>query len=241
MFWTQELTHALIPQFEKQFNAYVETVIENRGLLGTAGFAAFVFASSTTFGSLRHVLNTVFQAPESRGIVHGKIMEIVMMLATSALLFIIIGIVYVLTLVQSLAAALPLLRTLRRTLERAIPQLQSFVHPTSLLLASLVTFTATVVLIWFLYRFSPAKRPGNEALFVGATIAAALFELSKTAFTWYVASARNTTALYGTLSVLAFFLVWIYYASVVFVFGAEISWAFQQHRQPRKRVKRRSA
>ncbi|HEX4998971.1 MAG TPA: YihY/virulence factor BrkB family protein [Terriglobia bacterium] len=233
--WVRQLTGALIPQFEKQFNNYLNTVVQNRGLLGLASFLAFLFASSTTFGSMRLVLNTVFGAKESRGIVHGKIMEMVMMVLTSAVVFVIMSVVYLLTLVESLAAALPLWKTGIRAIEQVFPRFHAFVHPLSLVLASVVTFTATVVMFWFLYRFTPARRPGNEALFIGATVAAALFEISKFAFAWYVASAHRTTALYGTLSGLAFFLVWMYYASAVFVFGAEISSALDQQRKRKKR------
>jgi membrane protein len=238
LFWVRQLAQALIPQFQTQFSAYVTAIVRNRGMLGTAGVLSFIFASSTTFGSLRLVLNTVFQATEQRGVVGGKIMQIVMMLATSALLFVIIGVVYTLTLIQGLATTLPLWRTLARGLERQVPRFSDFIHPVSLTLAGLVTFSATVALVWFLYRFSPARRPRNEALLVGATTTAALFEISKFAFTWYVASDKGTTALYGTLSTLAFFFVWIYYASAVFVFGAEVSWAFDQNR---KRGKKRRA
>jgi YihY family inner membrane protein len=175
-------------------------------------------------------LNTVFRAEEHRGIVRGKIMEFVMMFVTSALLFVILAIVYSLTLIEGVARALPLWRSLARALER-YPRFHDLIHPASLLLASVVTFVATVILFWFLYRFSPARHPGNGSLLVGAIAGAALFELSKFAFGWYIASAKSATALYGTLSGIAFFFAWLYYASSVFVFGAEVSWACEQLRK----------
>jgi uncharacterized BrkB/YihY/UPF0761 family membrane protein len=42
--------------------------------------------------------------------------------------------------------------------------------------------------------------------------------------------AQGTTALYGTLSGMAFFFLWVYYACVVFVLGAEVSWVFEHKR-----------
>src|SRR5262245_42619841 len=56
LYWVRELAQRLIPQFQRQFSGYLTAIINNRGLLGTAAVITFVFASSTTFGSLRHVL-----------------------------------------------------------------------------------------------------------------------------------------------------------------------------------------
>src|SRR5262249_55092100 len=89
---------ALIPQFMDDFNTYLSSIISNRGLLGVAGSVMFVFIASTTFGSARLVLNKVFQVAEPRGMIHGKIMEMVMMTATSALFFVLIALVYGLAL-----------------------------------------------------------------------------------------------------------------------------------------------
>jgi len=47
-----------------------------------------------------------------------------------------------------------------------------------------------------------------------------------------VAFAQESLALYGALGGLMFFFFWLYYASVVFVLGAEIGLAYEQARWP---------
>jgi membrane protein len=227
----RNLAHALAPQFQEDFSNTVADIVQNRGKLGIAGFLTFVFVSSATFGSLRVVLNKVFRAPEPRGIIHGKLMSIVMMLATSTLFFIVIAIVYVLTLIEGFAASLPWLRDARHILQTQFPALSGYLHPAALSLTGMAAFTLTVALFCFLYRFSPAKSPRWGALVVGALVGAGLFEISKAAFAWYIAYARSATMLYGALSGAVFFLFWLFYASVVFVFSAEISWILERMRR----------
>ena len=230
LFWVHGVSEAVIPQFRDVFAEYLASVVSNRGLLGLAGFLAFIFVSSTTFGTLRLVLNKVFDTPESRGFIHGKLIEMAMTVATSALFFILIVVVYFLALAQGFLMALPSTQQTFVTLKSEYPAITSYVHPLTTAVTGIASFTATAGLFWFLYRFSPAKALRWDSLVVGATTGAALFEISKVAFAAYMRSAQGTTALYGALSGLVFFFLWIYYACTVFVLGAEVSWAFE-HRQ----------
>jgi len=228
LYWIQELAQALAPGFQRGFGDYFVSIVSNRGVLGLAGFITFLFVSSTTFGSLRLVLNKVFRAPEPRGIIHGKAMEVVMMLATSVLFFVIIAIVYAIALFQSLLLNLELFRRALVALQEEFPLAPTYIEPTMLLITSVVSFVATAALFCFLYHFAPAKSLKLSSLLTGSLTAAILFELSKTAFGLYMRYAQGTTALYGALSGLVFFFLWVYYACVVFVLGAEVSWAVER-------------
>jgi membrane protein len=212
--WVRNFSLALMPQFYDEFINYLSAIISNRGLLGAAGFGALILVSSTTFGSLRIVLNKIFRVKETRGIIHGKLMEIVMMVATSTLTFVVIVIVYAITVAQGIISN----------------RLTIGIHPNMVLIGTIGSFFATVALFWFLYRFSPSKRPRGSSLLAGAVTAAILFEISKIAFGWYVRSTAGTSAVYGTLSGLVFFFLWMYYACVVFLIGAEVAWVFENRK-----------
>ena len=62
----------------------------------------------------------------------------------------------------------------------------------------------------------------------GPFAGAALFELSKWAYAWYVELSQKNILVYGAVGELFFFFVWIYYASAVVILGAEIGWVVQQ-------------
>jgi membrane protein len=123
----------------------------------------------------------------------------------------VILIVYAITIAQGIIAS----------------QLPISISPDMVIIGTAGSFLATMGLFWFLYRFSPAQAPGATALLTGAATAAFLFELSKIVFGWYVRSTAGASAIYGTLSGLVFFFLWMYYACAVFVIGAEVAWAFE--------------
>lgn len=58
--------------------------------------------------------------------------------------------------------------------------------------------------------------------------ATVLFEFARWAFNWYVVFAHETLTLYGVLDGLMFFFFWLYYASLVFVLGAEMGFAMNK-------------
>jgi membrane protein len=211
--WMRQMSTSLIPHSSDVFDNFITTVIARRGLLGFFGFIAFLLASSTTFGSVRLVLNRVFGCPESRGIVYGKVMEVIMMLGTSLLFFVIICAVYAINLVDSVLTNF---------------RFEKYLHPGFLLISWVVGFLSTFALFFFLYRFSPAATLRRPALIVASITATGLFQISKWAFGLYLQFAQTTTAIYGALSALVFFLIWLYYACTIFIFSAEVGWVFDR-------------
>lgn len=77
--------------------------------------------------------------------------------------------------------------------------------------------------LYVLYRLSPTARRPAGALALRAFAGAILFEFSRWTFTFYVAIAEQLATFYGTLGGLLFFLLWMYYACAVFIFGAEVA------------------
>jgi membrane protein len=212
--WLRQLSQTLIPHLHKDFDNAITALVDKRALLSLFGFIAFLFASSTTFGTVRLILNRVFHAKESRGVIHGKFMEIVLMLGTSVVIFVFADIVYLINIVHSM------LETYRY---------EKFIHPGIAVIASVIAIASTFALFWFLYHFSPAQTLSRNGLLVAASAATALFQVSKWAFGAYLQYAKTTTAVYGALSAAVFFLMWLYYSSFIFILSAEIGWSFDKH------------
>jgi membrane protein len=213
--WVRRISINLIPHSHDIFDAVVASIVARRGVMGLFGFIAFLLASSTTFGSVRLVLNRIFGGRESRGMVHGKLMEVAMMAGTSLLFFVIIWVVYLINIVQSFLANL---------------WIEKYLHPGIVFAGWAVGFLSTFALFLFLYRFSPSETLHHSALFVASMTATCLFQISKWAFGVYLRYAQTTTAMYGALSALVFFFLWLYYDSAIFVFSAEVGWVFDRSR-----------
>jgi membrane protein len=209
LLWVRRLSVTLIPQFQDAFNSYLTSIVLHRGLLGIGGLLAFLFVGSTTFGSVRIVLNRIFNVREPRGIAHRKTMEVVMMVGASLLFYGITAFVYLLNLFDAFAAHVWLVHLM---------------HPAVAFTGSVIGFVSTIVFFGFLYRFSPARKLTWKASWTAALMAACLFEFSKLFFGFYVGYGNRLSALYGTLSTLVFFILWLYYTCIVFVYAAEVGW-----------------
>ena len=213
----QSVVRRFLPQSEQALADNLAAIIANRGRLGLVGSMFFFVFSSTLFGSVRHVLNIVFKAQQRRSFLSGLFRDFLMMLVTAILLMLSIGAGTFLALARTIGT---------ERLPVAAPTLE-FVWG---LTAKLLALGLLASLFYVLYRYAPARRLSHGALLVASLSATVLFEFARWAFNWYVAFAYETVTLYGVLGGLMFFFFWLYYASLVFVLGAEIGFAYEQTR-----------
>jgi membrane protein len=213
----QSVVQQFLPRSERVFADNLAAITANRGLLGVMGSLFFFIFSSTLFGSVRHVLNIVFKAQRRRTFIRGLLRDFLMMLITAILLI----------LAMVAGTLLALARTLgSKLLPFAAPMFEFLWGFTGRLLA----LALLASLFYVLYRYAPARTVSRRALLVASLSATVLFELTRWGFAWYIAFAQETLALYGVLGGLMFFFFWLYYASLVFVLGAEMGFAYDQTR-----------
>ena len=73
-----------------------------------------------------------------------------------------------------------------------------------------------------LYLIMPNVRVAFLHALGGAVVASILFELSKRGFTLYVKNFANYEVVYGALSTLPIFLIWVYLSWMIALIGAEV-------------------
>ncbi len=95
--------------------------------------------------------------------------------------------------------------------------------------ASLVVYTAAFAVI---YKVLPDAEITWKDVWVGALLTAILFDLGRLLLALYVGRSAITSP-YGTAGSLVAVLLWIYYAALIFFFGAELTqtWAVFHGRQ----------
>ena len=210
----QAVLQELLPTTRRAFTENLSAVLEHRGLVGFLGGALFLLTSSVTFGSVRKVLNIVFQVPSAPSFFKGKATDVLVMLITSGLLALMIALASLLSLAEGF-------------LER-FPRLGVMIGPGWVVAGDVLGSLFTLALFYLLYRYCPVKTLQRPAIFVASFAGAALFELSKWGFAWYVDLLQRTVGLYGAVGAIFFFLMWAYYACAVLILGAEIGWVLQK-------------
>ena len=87
-----------------------------------------------------------------------------------------------------------------------------------IVLPFLLIFAALV----FIYRLVPSQRVTFGEIWPGALVAALLWTALRAAFTYYVTDVAHYDTAFGPISAAITLLVFLYFASVVLLLGAEV-------------------
>lgn len=79
----------------------------------------------------------------------------------------------------------------------------------------------------FIYMFMPNTKVKFSSAFIGGTIGALFWQLASAMYINFQFNLGKYNAIYGSLAQLPILLIWIYMSWIIILFGAEISFAFQ--------------
>ena len=85
-----------------------------------------------------------------------------------------------------------------------------------------VGLLATGLMVGAVYALLPYQKMPWSDLLPGLLVAAVLIETGKTLFVWYMETAANYSAVYGSVSSIIVLLIWLYFSARVVLFGAEV-------------------
>lgn len=178
------------------------------------GLAMLFWSSNAGTKGLFRGLNRIYRCEEARGFLRFTLVT---------LLFTVGGILFLLV---ALAAVLliPVLLDLIG-LGQGRWQLISLLRWPVLL----VVVSANLAL---LYRFGPAcgRAPWSSVL-CGSAVASILWIVGSLMFSWYVATLGDLTELYGSLSTVIAFMIWIWLSATAVLIGAEVDSAIRTRRR----------
>ncbi len=172
----------------------------NAAALGSAGGAFLLATVITTLGTIERAFNTIFRVPESRSYVR-KFTDYISVLLTVPL-FIVAGI--------ALTAYLSV---------RLIP-------------ANAVAHLTPYIFAWagffFLFTFFPYTKVQWRAALIGSLVTAVAFQIAQYGYVHFQVGVSRYRAIYGALATVPIFLVWLYIAWIIILFGAELTAAAQR-------------
>jgi membrane protein len=181
-----------------QLLGYVQNV--NAAALGSAGGAFLLITVISTMGNVEQAFNTIFRVPTSRTYLR-KFSDYLSVLFTMPLL-----------------AAATLAMTAMVTVKVSY--------------ASTLTQFTPYLIAWagffFLYVFFPYTKVRYGPAAMGSFVTAVLFQLAQWGYVRFQIGVANYQAIYGAFATLPIFLVWIYLAWSIVLFGAELTAALQR-------------
>jgi len=186
----------------------LDAVVQYRGTMSWVGIGGLLWTASKGFGAITRAVNRALGAERTDNFLLSKIRNFFMVVAVSVLM------------IASIAITV--------ALEIALdPSFLSRLGLDAVNLPRLQGWTANFVLVFLIfaliYKLAPYVEVRWRQVLPGALLAAALFELVKTAFVVYLDRIADFEAVYGSLSSIIVLLLWLYLSAVILIYGAEYS------------------
>jgi membrane protein len=183
----------------------------------------FLWFSTRVFSSMRSVFVRTFDVPNERGILHGKLFDIACSLLAA------VGI----TAYGSLTAYTHVATTRGIAVLTQLGVRESVMGPFEYIIGRLIAFILVFLLCFAAYRLVPNRPIPSHTAYVGSLTTSLLFELARTGFGYYVRAFSPSSLYTGAIATLVVVTLWTYYASLIFIIGAEVAQATELRRFPK--------
>ena len=185
----------LMPTNSESIKTYISTFMQNSDKLGYVGAFYVTFAAIMFFKNYDYIVNDIFSSP-SRSLWQA--------IKTYLFLVIIIPILLVSSFFLS-------------------SFLQSYLDKTEVTSVIHLYIVLPYFIIWMVfyvaYQLSANIPIERSAAMISSFIASLIWYLSKSAFIFYVVHNKTYTSIYGSISTLLFFFLWIYISWAIFIHG----------------------
>jgi membrane protein len=203
-----------LPSFDPRIMKNILRIIQDRKIVGVLGIGGLLWTSTWVFSSLRTALNVVFQVDKGRGILRGKGIDLLMILLAGTFLLTSMLFTSVITIVQGY---------------RFNPFLD-MVPIIRFILRYFVPFLFTFCMCFLIYQIIPNKKIHFKTAVQTALFTSLFWEVAKQFFGWYVLRLGRFSMVYGSLSTLAIFFIWVYYSSAILILGGEVAFLLEKEK-----------
>lgn len=180
------------------------------GALGLLGLLGVLWSASGMMAAIRTALNVAWDTDVKRPFVRGKAVDLALIGGTF--------------LATGAALGVTILAGLVRHGSQRLPGLLAQLTGVTITVGAVVAATALLFVTFvFLYRFVPAVETRVRDVWPGALVSAVGFEAIQYGFSVYLSQFAHYNKVYGTLGGIVAFLFFVYLASAVFLFGAEVA------------------
>jgi len=204
-----------LPGSEQFVRESVEGVHRLRAAVGVVAVLGLVWTASAVFGSITMVVNRAWDVSENPPFYKNKPRQLIMALG--------VGILFVASV--SLTSFVQWASTIEIGGQTMTDILGGQVVAVALRLPALIISFSIFMAI---YKFLPNTNTYWRFVWIGALLAAVLFEASKGLFLWYLENFARFDQLYGNLASVVILMVWTYLCAIILIAGAEFSSEYER-------------
>ena len=211
-----------LPGSEQFVRESVEGVRRLRGAVGVVAVLGLFWSASAVFGSITRVVNRAWDVSENPPFYKNKPRQLVMALG--------VGVLFVASV--SLTSFVQWASTIEIGGQTMTDILGGQIVAVALRFPALIISFSIFLAI---YKFLPNTKTYWRFVWVGALLAAVLFEGSKGLFLWYLENFARFDQLYGNLASVVILMVWTYISAIILIAGAEFSSEYERIKSGVKR------
>jgi membrane protein len=175
----------------------------------------FIWSSLAVFVEARDSLNTIWGVEVKPG---KSLKEFFTGRLFSLFILGLIGFFFIITLLTS---------TLFNIADSILSKYIGDILPTIYMVNSIVSFILLTILFAFMFKFLPSLKVEWKYITIGAIVTSVLFTIGKMGIGFYL-SKSIYSRIYGAEGSMILLLIWIYYSSLIFFFGAELTQVIQK-------------
>jgi membrane protein len=203
-----EQVSAASPIDAETISDVIDAVIDGRGGITAVGLVLLAWGALGVFGALTSGIGHAFEAEPKRGFLADKLLGLFLMALTGAL-----------------AVASVIIGILTGIVQAAAAEVVAAVPGGSVALSLIgVVLPFGLILLAFgvLYRVVPNRPLTLGDVLPGALVAAVLWTALRLGFTYYATQVARYDSAFGPISTAISLLVFLYFASLVVLLGAEV-------------------
>lgn len=185
----------LMPTDSQEIMAYINTFLENADKVGYIGVFYVIFAVVMFFKDYDYIVNDIFGSPAR---------TLWQAVKTYILLLLIIP--------SMMATSFYLSSEIQVHLDKN--KITSVIH-----LYTFVPYFIVWMMFYIAYQFSANTHIKASSALISSFIASLVWYLSKSAFIFYVVHNKTYESIYGSISTLLFFFLWIFISWAIFIHG----------------------
>ena len=199
-------------------NGVIDAVIQSRGGITIISGAFLFWSALGVFSSLSSGIERAFESPKRRPFLQDKLVGLFLMAIT--------GVLAVGSLVIGIATGI--VQAATADVLARVPGGGVALGVIGLVVPAILIFVAFAAI----YRIVPNRHVSLREIWPGALVAALLWTVLRFGFTYYATRIAHYDSAFGPISTGVTLLVFLYFASVIVLIGAEVSRASVMEDEP---------
>jgi len=190
-------------------NSVIDAVIKSRGGITIVSGTFLFWSALGVFSSLSSGIERAFESPRRRPFLQDKLIGLFLMAIT--------GVLAVVSLAVGIATGI--LQEAAADVLARVPGGGGALAAIGLVVPAILIFVAFAAI----YRIVPNRHVSLVEVLPGAVVAALLWTVLRFGFTYYATQVAHYNSAFGPISTGVTLLVFLYFASVIVLLGAEVS------------------